>query len=279
MARDAVDNMAEALAQRAHPSVTLWNRVEGRPRTANFERALRVEVRDALWMLTRQWQTSEFHGEDAGSPILVKLHMETTPLTRFRAGNAAAIDFDGSLPLEAQVEARPLVLSAGDAMVGLDIRLAMGRRWLKLIAGLSSVPAFKQRYAFAIPDPQQRTQVDICAHPHALQSVAAVAGERAMDGYELYRNLALNTFGVVNLPANETAALESAARTFVEWVTRTWLQPRGTDNPAWDPSRFEYRFACAAPGGAGEKTLVAEQDTRRVRSTGLPSTSILPRPP
>ena len=35
--------------------------------TMSFDRALRVEVRDALWMLTRQWQTGEFQGEDAGS--------------------------------------------------------------------------------------------------------------------------------------------------------------------------------------------------------------------
>ena len=28
-----------------------------------------AEVRDALWMLTRQWQMGEFEGDDAGSPI------------------------------------------------------------------------------------------------------------------------------------------------------------------------------------------------------------------
>ena len=30
------------------------------------DRALRAEVRDPLWMLTRQWQMGEFQGDDAG---------------------------------------------------------------------------------------------------------------------------------------------------------------------------------------------------------------------
>ena len=46
-----------------------WNRLEGRPRVADFERSLRAEVRDPLWFLTRQWQFGEFQGEDAASPI------------------------------------------------------------------------------------------------------------------------------------------------------------------------------------------------------------------
>ena len=46
-----------------------WNRLEGRPRSADFERNLRAEARDPLWFLTRQWQFGEFEGDDAGSPI------------------------------------------------------------------------------------------------------------------------------------------------------------------------------------------------------------------
>jgi hypothetical protein len=38
------------------PIVRGWNRLEGRPRSTDFERSLRAEVRDPLWFLTRQWQ-------------------------------------------------------------------------------------------------------------------------------------------------------------------------------------------------------------------------------
>ena len=60
------------------PLVRGWNRLEGRPRSADFERSLRAEVRDPLWFLTRQWQYGEFEGEDAGSPIEVSFMRLTT---------------------------------------------------------------------------------------------------------------------------------------------------------------------------------------------------------
>ncbi|MGH9175428.1 MAG: hypothetical protein ACRD1H_13775, partial [Vicinamibacterales bacterium] len=47
------------------PSITAYNRLEARARTEDFERSLRAEVRDPLWMLTRQWQMGELEAEDA----------------------------------------------------------------------------------------------------------------------------------------------------------------------------------------------------------------------
>ena len=38
---------APRCAERQFPTVTVWNRLEGRPRTPEFDRALRAEVRDA----------------------------------------------------------------------------------------------------------------------------------------------------------------------------------------------------------------------------------------
>ena len=61
-----ISQMVEALTARQFPTITVWNRLEGRPRSVDFGRSLRAEVRDALWMLTRQWQVGEFQGDDAG---------------------------------------------------------------------------------------------------------------------------------------------------------------------------------------------------------------------
>ena len=63
-----ITNIQQVLTARSLPSVTTWNRLEGRPRTVDFKRAMRAEVRDALWMLCKQWQMGEFVGDDAGSP-------------------------------------------------------------------------------------------------------------------------------------------------------------------------------------------------------------------
>ena len=57
-------NLARVVRERARPGITVWNRLEGRPRTERFDRALRAEIRDPLWMLTRQWQMGEFRGDE-----------------------------------------------------------------------------------------------------------------------------------------------------------------------------------------------------------------------
>ena len=44
------------LAEFREPAVTAYNRLEARPRAHDFTRSLRAEVRDPLWMITRQWQ-------------------------------------------------------------------------------------------------------------------------------------------------------------------------------------------------------------------------------
>jgi hypothetical protein len=60
--------------------------VEGRPRTEAFDQALRAEVRDALWMLARQWQMGEFLGDDAGAPVLAQMRLDHTALTKTKLG-------------------------------------------------------------------------------------------------------------------------------------------------------------------------------------------------
>ena len=76
------------------PTTVFWNRLEGRPRRDDFSRALRAELRDPLWLLTRQWQTGEFIGEDAGSPVTAKIAWRTDQVTQLKdpAGIIAAYD-------------------------------------------------------------------------------------------------------------------------------------------------------------------------------------------
>src|SRR5258705_6790048 len=85
------------------PIVRGWNRLEGRPRSADFDRSLRAEVRDPLWFLTRQWQFGEFEGEDAGSPIDARIAYETAPLDGYRPG-PDILPFDNAVPLDVRVE-------------------------------------------------------------------------------------------------------------------------------------------------------------------------------
>jgi hypothetical protein len=184
-----IANLETVLLQRQLPTITLWNRLEGRPRTHDFDRALKAEVRDALWMLTRQWQMGEFQGDDAGSPVFAKIHMDMARLEGYQASTHPAQPFDFDLPLETQVEQRPIPFKRGEQAISLDIRLLMGRQWLKLMRPIGDFNTeFYALYAIDPPVPTQKTDAEICAHNTTWQMVAAVA-QRAMDGYKLYEYL------------------------------------------------------------------------------------------
>src|SRR5687767_4558245 len=123
--------MVELLAERDWPSITRWERVDGIPRTHELDRALRAEVRDPLWMLSRQWQLGELEGDDAGSPIYAKLHLAKTRLTTYQPADGTEQPFDDAAPLEARVERRPIPWSCDAQPIALDMRLLLGRQWLK----------------------------------------------------------------------------------------------------------------------------------------------------
>ena len=72
----------KAIKQQLFPTILMWNRLEGRPRTHNFDKALKAEVRDALWMLCKQWQMGEFKGEDAGSPVFYRIKINSSKLSK-----------------------------------------------------------------------------------------------------------------------------------------------------------------------------------------------------
>jgi hypothetical protein len=260
-----IGDVGATLRERRYPTVTVFNRLEGRPRTVAFDRALRAEVRDALWMLTRQWQMGEFRGEDAGSPVFSRLLMQTTRLTKYRPGSGASEPFPYDECLNAKVERRNVPLAIGGRLASLDIRLAMGRYWLKLIKPLSAPyrAAFIAAYGVAQPDPADLTQADVCAHLETRQLFEATAG-RAMDGGALYLYLLAKAThhaydGVAGIQPGDYAALDDCAKRFVAWFQRTFFEPAGTDD-AWRPSQLEYRFSASAPLPSGsEKVYVADE--------------------
>jgi len=266
-----VGNIAQSLSQRLFPTVITWNRLEGRPRTLDFERALRAEVRDALWMLARQWQMGEFRGSDAGSPVFAKLLTDTTRLTKYRPAGLATRLFDEAAPFEAEVERRPAPLGTADRPMALDLRLAMGRRWLAMVAGIGAYrQAFIDAYPFSAPDPAQAADAERCAHPEVWQLLAAVAG-RAMDGGALYLHLVADPAnraydGMAGIAAADHAALDDAAARFVAWFQRVLLQPSAAgDDDAWTPPQLEYQFAASAPLPDGTERVYAAREHSRGR--------------
>ena len=250
------------------PTITIWNRLEGRARTENFTRSMKAEVRDALWMISRQWQMGEFLGDDAGSPVLAKVHMRTTQLNKYQAGAAPAVPLEQDVPLETKVESQRIPFRQGTIDISLDLRLLMGRHWLKLIAGFDPTlrDDYIRHYGIDSPNPADEPDAPICAHVNVWQHFASVAG-RCMDGYALYDYLKTEASPPhrasdgIDAVTNESdrIAIDTLADRFIQWFEKLFYQPLDERNSSWRPAYLEHQFACSAPSGGTEKVLMADE--------------------
>ena len=98
-----------------------WTRLEPQTTTGDPRPGIEARVHDPLWLLARQWQLGEFQGEDAGTPITVRVVSQTHALDRWapegqRAGRP--IGRDPQDLLEPFVEREPVA----DASPGLRAR-------------------------------------------------------------------------------------------------------------------------------------------------------------
>lgn len=249
------------------PMTLAWSRLEGRPRTNNFDRALRSEVRDALWMITKQWQMGEFEGEDAGSPVTAKLCTLTSELDQYKADEKTVQAFDKDVPVETKVEQRPVPFSTLQQEISFDLRLIMGRRWMQLLKGkglhASTRQFFLDHYPIRKPDPTRDEDAGICAHAEVWQQIAAVTG-RMIDGAQLYFELkskkAPHYYDRPDFPvAGSHNDLDEVEALFLAWFDDLFYQPADPNNDAWKPEQLEYQFAISAPGESEEKVMKADE--------------------
>jgi hypothetical protein len=249
-----IPDLAGALATKALPTVTLWNRQEGRPRTENFKRALQAEIRDPLWMLTRQWQMGELQGDDAGTPVKAKVQIATADFDAFQAAEGPMAPMPAQVPLETLAERRNIPMGSDAQPLHLDLRVQVGRHFTRLLqdAHLEAyIPAYRGAYRFTLPEPDDPGADQVYAHREAWQQYAAIAG-RAMDGYKLYQYLAEGapqaaSDGIALLDPGHQQKLDELGRELQRWFEGLYTQP-GDQPEAWSPPRLEYRFACTAGG-------------------------------
>lgn len=261
-----VENLPEIFAvQVREPTTTMWNRLEGRPRKKDFDRALRAEVRDPLWLLTRQWQMGEFVGEDAGSPVTAKIAWRTSAVEALRTTSGETVPYDlRALPLEAAIEARPLTLERAGRPFAVDVRLALGRRWQQLLtsAGYPALGAtFRATYRFVAPDATAPSDFAVTAHAGTWQTLAAVAG-RAIDGGALWIHLerpGARASDGLGLTDPEKSAVDTLGDTFLAWARGRYVRP--ADPGAWSAQRLSYDAEISAPRD-GRPAAIAAPDYR-----------------
>lgn len=256
------------------PTVVCWNRLEARPRKDDFTRSLKAEIRDPLWMLTRQWQLGEFLGNDAGSPVFAKVQVASSKLNIFKSRLGDPEPLDTHLPLEPHVEAATVKMT-------IQLRLQLGRIWNSMLRKLHTagtlsknyIPDYQKAYSFSLPvDPKTPGDAEahadllgaaqIYSNEENLQLLSAVSGGRGFDGGKFLKDLqtAGNPFTEVSPASGDEAPLIQAGKDFLDWYTQQYKQPASPADDNWAPQQLEYQFSCSAPHGSNEQlVLLADQ--------------------
>lgn len=244
------------------PTTVSWNRLEGRPRRRDFGRSLRAEVRDPLWLITRQWQFGEFDADDAGSPVAAKVAWKTNDIRQYHFPDGVVKPYDATFPPETVIEARPIMFTLGRRIHNVDLRLELGRRWKQMLesSGYSgSVTDFREKYPFVVPeDPEKKADFPITAHPEAWQVLAAVAG-RAIDGGELFLRLSDGgrASDGIELEDPEKSEIDALGEGFLSWVRTLFYQPDDLSMDCWRSRNLEYEARISTPNGEQAAALSA----------------------
>src|SRR6185295_1552390 len=224
------------------PAVTAYNRLESRPRAHDFTRSLRAEVRDAMWLLTRQWQLGELTAEDAGSPIDARLVTRKLTVDRVKLGAGAPVPYDDNVPLEASVERETVPFSHALRVQAAQFFLRMHSPAMRA----KYLPRYLQKYAFP-----QNAEADFRGQVDGLNLYLATR-RTCFDGEQVLIDIAAGTFiGKVPIDGGDLPTMQPVIDNFAGWRERMYLQPTAAAPAVWDNSRLCYPVQASAPAGNG----------------------------
>jgi hypothetical protein len=235
-------------------SITIWSRLEPRTREFSMEGALQAQIRDAAWLLARQWQIGEFLGDDAGSPVSATIRTESVRLTSFRPGLTGAVEaLAGHPPVEVHVQREEHVATLRD-------RVALGLRFEAL---LHENGVGTQAGAFRSAYPISQAPAADEASDAAAARLRALAAGHAADGEQLVADARpyaadLEAFPVVaGLPSGVRSDVADALARLIAHRDGLYSEPAA--DTSWLPDQLEHDFAVGSESEAGSLALRAQQ--------------------
>lgn len=262
----SVEFTAKDLVRFNAPVISNRNRLEGVPRTEDFDRSLRAEIQDPLWMLSRQWQFGEFQGEDTGTAFQVQIfaqHLVPQHVTIGENGQPIAYNA-AEKPLEAVVEretVRPNLYRS------VEIARYLHRVMTKLTQDHNR-PFLLTAYPIRTTnDPKKPlTPGEFLVEDEDREAVylkIAVVG-RMPDGAAMLKDMREGKFiskisVLSGFNAADKTKMEAAEKEVIAWASKFYEEPVA-NQAAWQPSNLEYNFSVNLPPADGEKReLIADQ--------------------
>ncbi len=248
--------MSEAFALADPPT---WTRLEPQSTTGDPRPGIEARVHDPLWLLARQWQLGEFQGEDAGTPITVRVVSQTQAVDRWAPAGVRAGRSISQTPqdlLDPLIEREPVT----EASPGFRARAEAGAA---LLASLDEAGFADSRASIV---GRCALDLDPLSHPdgaHAqldpqFQRLVRLLGATPMADAERFAR-AFEAAG--DLPDWLTAAdvarhapLRAVIDPWLAWY-RSEVSPLPGGEDCWRGERLEYQFNV----GVGATVLAAPE--------------------
>ena len=251
------------------PRIVAFNRLEARPRTRDFTRSLRAEIRDPLWMLTRQWQFGEFKGEDAASCVTSRIAFEHESMDRVAFAKQNPFEYDEvPTPLETLVEKEtiPLAREKGIRILS-DVVFAV--QWGKQFSRLLTAAGLQTHYKTYV----EKYQIDVLESPSGTvndpeaDQIRRSVAKRIADGVKIILAVESGDHDtwVETFAGGDSGQLKTIAASFADSCSkkfqRLFVQPKDETESAWLKNHLEYQFSVGGhPLPRNQQTvLFAEQ--------------------
>ena len=238
--------------------ITSFTKIEPDPIGNDLLPTLEGRVYDPAWMLARQWQTGEFSGEDAGSPIHVSVDVQGETISGFYPGGGEPLPA-GGLPVSflAGAEPREGRLPIESAEAGAEL-LNLLREYGCSRDFIDRLPAL---YPFALNESTNADSGALAFFSILAPAAGALTGlpdpfSAGNGGWSLEELLRSTLAGGgpdprLGAPACDAFAVVKAAGAWVTWIDS--LYPENTHNYSWKDENLEHSFALEAKKSNSDK--------------------------
>lgn len=241
-------------------------RMEPDSRTTDLVNGIAARTADPLWYLARQWQVSEFEGEDAGSPIDVNLSYKTRSLNSIKLRDDDGVLISntdsqplGSLPMEKLIEQEWLKI---DWKVSAQIGQEFEKQIYVHIDSTEQAAEYVKSYRTAFPFKFKDSDQELNSDESTRQFVGFMKG-RVVNGRAILNGL---DFSDNSLTLDQQLLSEDILSLIglhlVKWCNAMNIRNIPERSKAWRNEQLDYHFRLDSgedDSSVEEKTLIAPE--------------------
>lgn len=219
-----------------------WLRIESRCRVDEFGPGVKAQTADGLWFLTRQWQTAEFHAEDAGSPIKVDLGYSTQSVDNIVLGKNIVKPYQiNTTPLESLIEQE-------QGTINYRERVRIGQEFERRLKSLLQDSGNESELALVL---QTLRDKDGIGFPKEGNSIEQTLDRETLSFVRFMTGKVIDGLAILSVHAELTAtsftsvvntAIEEARQSIITWYGKVCARPDAESSSAWQSESLDYQF-------------------------------------